>query len=261
MDYKKLREIADEVGAVLMFDMAHVSGLIAAGVYPSPFEYCHMVTSTTHKTLRGPRGSMIFARKNHNGVNLIDSVNEAVFPGFQGGPHNHTITALAHALYLAAQPEFVDYQIKVVDNARSLCKSLEARDLNVFTGGTDNHIIMVDLKNKDIDGGRVEYVCNALNITLNKNTLRGDQSALKPSGLRLGTPPMTTRDCSEKDFDQIAEFIKRAVDISVKHNTFKKLANFKANIDKLAHSDAEMQKIQQDVKDFARSFPYYHLEI
>lgn len=244
-----------------MFDMAHVSGLIAAGVYPSPFEHCHIVTSTSHKTLRGPRGSLIFALKDHNGTSLIENISEAVFPGFQGGPHNHTITALAHALHLAAQPEFVDYQKKVLDNARSFCKSLQKRNIDVFTGGTDNHIIMIDLKNKGIDGGRVEYICNAVNITLNKNTLRGDQSALKPSGLRVGTPPMTTRECSQADFDQIAEFISRSVDLSVKHNTFKKLVNYKSHVDKLVNSDPEVKGLKQDVKDFAKSFPYFALDI
>lgn len=261
INYEKLREIADEVGALLMFDMAHVSGLIAAEVYPAPFRHCHIVTSTSHKTLRGPRGSLIFALKAHNNISLIDNINEAVFPGFQGGPHNHTITALAHALHLAAQPDFVDYQKRVLDNARSFCKSLQKRQLEVFTHGTDNHLVMIDLKNRGIDGGRVEHMCNAVHITLNKNTLRGDQSALKPSGLRVGTPPMTTRECGPEHFDQIAEFINRSVDLSVKHNTFKKMANYKAHVDKLAHSDAEVMKLKQDVKDFAKRFPFHYLDI
>lgn len=244
-----------------MFDMAHVSGLIAAGVYPSPFEHCHIVTSTTHKTLRGPRGALIFALRDHNGTNLINKITEAVFPGFQGGPHNHTITALAHALHLANQPEFTDYQQNVLANARSFCKSLQKRNINVFTGGTDNHIVMLDLKNKGIDGGRVEYLCNAVNITLNKNTLKGDQSALKPSGLRVGTPPMTTRNCNQSDFDKIAEFIDRGIEIALKYNSYKKLANFKNQIDKLIHSQSEVQELKQEVKEFAQKFPYHYLDI
>ena len=146
-------------------------------------------------------------------------------------------------------------------NARSFCKSLEKRQIDVFTGGTDNHLVMINLKSKGIDGDRVEDMCNAVHITLNKNTLRGDQSALKPSGLRVGTPPMTTRECKPEDFDQIAEFINRSIDLAIKHNMYKKMSNYKAHVEKMASSDAEVKQLKQDVKDFSKSFPYHYLEI
>jgi len=239
-DYKKMREIADKVGAILLADIAHVSGLIAAGLAPSPFEHCHIITTTTHKTLRGPRGSVVFAVKDFNGRNLIQEINEACFPGFQGGPHNHTIG---------------------LNNSRALADELMKNGIDIFTKGTDNHIVMVDLRSKKIDGGRVEYLFNNLNITINKNTIKGDVSALRPSGLRLGSPAMTTRDCTEKDFRFIANLIIRGVDFALKNNTFKKASEYNHTIDQKAKSDPELLALKQEVIDFAGKLPFNHLSI
>ena len=260
-DYKKMREIADKVGAILLADIAHVSGLIAAGLAPSPFEHCHIITTTTHKTLRGPRGSVVFAVKDFNGRNLIQEINEACFPGFQGGPHNHTIGAVATALKEANSDEFKAYQRQVLNNSRALADELMKNGIDIFTKGTDNHIVMVDLRSKKIDGGRVEYLFNNLNITINKNTIKGDVSALRPSGLRLGSPAMTTRDCTEKDFRFIANLIIRGVDFALKNNTFKKASEYNHTIDQKAKSDPELLALKQEVIDFAGKLPFNHLSI
>lgn len=203
IDYARMRAIADEAGAYLLADMAHISGLVAAGVIPSPFEFADVVTTTTHKSLRGPRGAMIFFRK---GVRSVDKkgrevqydlegpINASVFPGHQGGPHNHTITALAVALRQAQTPEFKTYQEAVLSNAQAFARQLrDGLGYSLVSGGTDNHLVLVDLKPKGIDGARVERVLELCGVASNKNTVPGDVSALKPGGLRLGTPAMTTR--------------------------------------------------------------------
>ena len=229
IDYKRFRAIADKVGAYLLSDMAHISGLVAGGVIPSPFEYSDVVTTTTHKSLRGPRGAMIFFRK---GVRRVDKkgveelydlegpINSSVFPGHQGGPHNHTITALAVALHQAQQPDFKDYQRTVLENAKALAARLgESKDsgglgYNIVSGGTDNHLVLVDLKDKDIDGARVERVLELVGVAANKNTVPGDKSAMKPGGLRMGTPAMTTRGFQAGDFKRVADIVHRAVNIT-----------------------------------------------
>uniref|UniRef100_A0A8D1EG99 Serine hydroxymethyltransferase n=1 Tax=Sus scrofa TaxID=9823 RepID=A0A8D1EG99_PIG len=219
LDYARLRRIADDNGAYLMADMAHISGLVAAGVVPSPFEHCHVVSTTTHKTLRGCRAGMIFYRKGVRSVdpktgretryNLESLINSAVFPGLQGGPHNHAIAGVAVALKQAMTPEFRVYQCQVVANCRALAKTLMGLGYKVVTGGSDNHLILVDLRSKGTDGGRAEKVLEACNIACNKNTCPGDKSALRPSGLRLGTPALTSRGLLEEDFQEVARFIHR----------------------------------------------------
>jgi glycine hydroxymethyltransferase len=256
-----MREISDKVGAILMADMAHISGLVATGLAPSPFDHCHVVTTTTHKTLRGPRGALIIAQKNVNGRNLIQEINEAVFPAFQAGPHNHTIGAIATALKEANSEDFKQYQIQVLKNSRALADELMKKGFNIFTNGTDNHIVVVDLRTKNIDGERVEYLLNKLNITINKNTIKGDLSAFRPSGLRLGSPAMTVRGADEKDFRFIANLISEGVDFAIKTNTFKEVSEYNNAINEKVESDLDLQVLKKKVTDFAGSFPFNHLDI
>jgi glycine hydroxymethyltransferase len=211
-----MREICDSVGAYLMSDMAHISGLVAGKVADDPFEYSDVVTSTTHKSLRGPRSGIIFYRKKYEKV-----INSAVFPGLQGGPHNHTIGALAVALKVANTPEFKEYQKQVCLNCKALAKRLTELGYKLSSGGTDNHLILCDLRPKGIDGARVEKVLEMAHITLNKNSVVGDTSALVPGGIRIGTPAMTTRGMKEQDFVKVAEFIDRGVKIAIENRDCK----------------------------------------
>lgn len=256
-----MREIADKVGALLMADMAHIAGLICAGNAPNPFDYCHLVTTTTHKTLRGPRGALVFALKKHQDKSLIDMVNESTFPGFQGGPHNHTIGAIAVALKEANTPQFKAYSDQIVKNAKVFAEGLMKRGYKLFTDGTDNHIIMVNLRDKNVDGGKVEFLFNFLGISINKNTLKGDTNAKRPSGIRLGTPAMTTREAKESDFEQIAEFIHRGISYVVKANTFKKMSEYQAHIVKMVQEDKELLNLKAEITAFAEKFPFNNLAI
>merc|ERR1711990_1325807 len=223
VDYPRMREICDQNDAVMLADMAHISGLVAAGVVPSPFEYADVVTTTTHKSLCGPRGAMIFYRKGQKGTDkkgnpimydIEEKINAAVFPGIQGGPHNHTISGLTVALKRAATPEYKEYQKQVLSNSAALAKALEGRGYTLVSGGTDNHIVLVDLRPKGVDGSRVERVMELAHIAANKNTVPGDTSALVPGGLRMGTPALTTRGFMEADFVKVADFVDRAVKIT-----------------------------------------------
>ncbi|ORY78681.1 serine hydroxymethyltransferase Shm2 [Protomyces lactucae-debilis] len=265
IDYARMRQIADKVGAYVLADMAHISGLVAAGVVPSPFDHADLVTTTTHKSLRGPRGAMIFYRKGTRSVNkkgvevqydLEGPINFSVFPGHQGGPHNHTITALAVALGQAATPEFKAYQQKVLDNSKVMAKAFLDRGYDLVTGGTENHLILVDLTKKGVDGARVERVLELVNIASNKNTVPGDKSALIPHGLRLGTPAMTTRGFEAKEFEQVVAFIDRAVEITLKVNASasgKKLKDFKETLgegDKFPEIAALKEEVAQLSRDF-----------
>lgn len=205
IDFKKFREIADEVGAYLMVDIAHIAGLVAAGIHPSPIPYAHVTTTTTHKTLRGPRGGMIlssaeFAKE--------ANFNKAIFPGTQGGPLMHVIAAKAVCLKEALQPEYKVYQQNVVNNAKALCSGLMNRGVKIVSGGTDNHLMLVDLTSVGRTGKEVENLLDSVNITCNKNTIPNDpQSAFVTSGVRLGTPAVTSRGMNEVDMDLIAEAI------------------------------------------------------
>lgn len=217
LDYKRFREIADENGSYLMADMAHVSGLVAAKVVPNPFEYCDVVTTTVHKTLRGPRSGVIFFRR---GVRSVDNktgkevhydfeekINLAVFPGLQGGPHNNAIAAIAAAMKQAASPAFKQYQEQVVKNAQRLASKLQERGYVCVSGGTDNHLVWLDLRPKQLNGARAERVLEEISIACNKNTVPGDKSALNPGGIRLGTPALTTRGLKEPEIDLVVDFI------------------------------------------------------
>jgi glycine hydroxymethyltransferase len=255
IEYSRMRSIADKSGAYLLSDMAHISGLVAAGVIPSPFPYSDIVTTTTHKSLRGPRGAMIFYRRGVRGTdpktqkqelyNLEEPINASVFPGHQGGPHNHTITALAVALLQAQSSEFKEYQKMVLANAKALAnrlgnsKAQGGLGYNVVSGGTDNHLVLVDLKTRGVDGARVERILELVGVASNKNTVPGDKSAIKPGGLRMGTPAMTSRGFGPEDFVRVAEVVDRAVTITQK-------------LDKAAREDAEAKgrKAPGSVKAF-----------
>lgn len=205
IDFKRFREIADACGAVLMVDMAHIAGLVAAGVHPSPIPYADVVTTTTHKTLRGPRGGMILC--NQEAAEKYN-FNKAIFPGIQGGPLMHVIAAKAICFKEALQPEFQTYQQAVVDNAQALCKGLMERGIQIVSGGTDNHLLLVDLTNFDRTGKEVEKLLDSVNITCNKNTIPNDpKSPFVTSGVRLGTPAVTSRGMNTEDMDRIAEAV------------------------------------------------------
>jgi glycine hydroxymethyltransferase len=224
--YERMQAIADKVGAYLLSDMAHISGLVAANALPSPFTHSDIVTTTTHKSLRGPRGAMIFYRKGIRRIvkgkeeryDLEEKIASSVFPGHQGGPHNHTVTALAVALAQAMTPEFKTYQQQVLRNAKALADRMGKGDgglgYSLVSGGTDNHLVLIDLRDRGIDGARLERVLDLVSVTSNKNTVPGDKSALKPGGLRIGSPAMTTRGMQAGDFERIADIIHRSVGIT-----------------------------------------------
>jgi len=265
LDYKRFREIANQNNSYLFADMAHVSGLVAAKVIPSPFEHCDIVSTTTHKTLRGPRGGVIFYRKGVRSVkpngdkvlyDLETKINEAVFPGLQGGPHNNTIAGIATALLQAQTPEFAEYQSQVVRNAQRLCKGLSERGYTIATGGTDIHLVLVDLRPNQITGARAEYILEEISIACNKNTVPGDKSALNPSGIRLGTPALTTRGFVEADMDRVVEWMDRGLKLSKEITAVSgpKLVDFK----EACHSDkfaGTIKALREEVENFSATFP------
>lgn len=232
IDFPRCREIADEVGAYLMVDMAHIAGLIAAGVHPSPVPYAHVVTTTTHKTLRGPRGGMILC----NDEEIYTKINKAVFPGTQGGPLMHIIAAKAVALGEALTPEFVEYQKQVVKNAAALCDGLKAEGFDIVSNGTDNHLMLLKLIKNGITGKELEHRLDEVHITANKNTVPNDpQSPFVTSGVRLGSPAVTTRGFKEAEMQKVAKWISLAV------NDF----------------DAKKAQISEEVQALCAQFPIY----
>ncbi|KZZ94406.1 Serine hydroxymethyltransferase [Moelleriella libera RCEF 2490] len=268
IDYKRMREIADSVGAYLVVDMAHISGLIAAEVIPTPFEHADIVTTTTHKSLRGPRGAMIFFRK---GVRSVDAksgketlydlegpINFSVFPGHQGGPHNHTITALAVALKQAQTPEFRSYQEKVISNAKTLETTFQTLGQKLVADGTDSHMVLLDLRQHSLDGARLETVLEQINIACNKNSIPGDKSALTPCGIRIGTPAMTSRGFGEKDFERVARYIDESIKIckDIQASLPKeanKLKDFKA---KAASGEVtRIEELRKEIAAWTSAFP------
>ena len=209
IDFKRFREIADEVGAYLMVDMAHIAGLVAAGLHPSPIPYAHVTTTTTHKTLRGPRGGLILSS---NEMNEKFNFNKAVFPGIQGGPLMHVIAAKAVCFKEALQPEFKEYQQQIVKNAKALCEGLKKRGVKIVSGDTDNHLMLVDLTEAGVSGKELEKRLDDAHVTCNKNTIPNDpRSPFVTSGVRLGTPAVTTRGMKEDDMDRIAEIIAMVI--------------------------------------------------
>ena len=232
IDFPRLREIADQVGALLMVDMAHIAGLVAAGVHPSPVPYSDVVTTTTHKTLRGPRGGMILAKAKYG-----KAINSAVFPGTQGGPLEHVIAAKAIALGEALQPEFKTYARQIVLNAQAMAAVFNADPtFRVVSGGTDNHLMLLDVTGTGLYGRDVQELLDSLQITLNKNTIPFEQNGpFKTSGIRIGTPAITTRGMKEADVTQIAHFIIAAI--------------------QNREDDVELKRLHQKINDFAESFP------
>ena len=209
IDFKKFREIADEVGAYLMVDMAHIAGLVAAGLHPSPIPYADVTTTTTHKTLRGPRGGLILC--NQEAADKFN-FNKAVFPGIQGGPLEHVIAGKAVCFKEALEPEFAEYQKQIIKNAQALSKGLMGRGVKIISGGTDNHLMLIDLRGEEVTGKELEKRLDAAHITCNKNTVPNDpRSPFVTSGVRLGTPAVTTRGLKEEDMDVIAECIAQVL--------------------------------------------------
>ncbi len=235
IDFKRFREIADKVGAYLMVDMAHIAGLVAAGLHPSPFPYADVVTSTTHKTLRGPRGGIILTNREE----LIKKINKVVFPGIQGGPLMHVIAAKAQCFYEALQPEFKDYQKQIIKNMKAMSDTLKESGVKIVSDGTDNHLILVDVKSSfGLTGKVAEKVLDGIHITCNKNTIPFDtESPFITSGIRIGSAAMTTRGLKEKEFKLIAEIIYKSL----------------SNVDNKEIQDECMEK----VLELTKKFPIY----
>lgn len=262
-DWRRMREICDSVKAMLMGDMAHFSGLVAGKVVSSPFEYCDVVTTTTHKSLRSTRAALIFYK-----LEYAKQINSAVFPGCQGGPHNHAIAGICTQLREVSQPEWKLYAQQIVSNCKTLATTLTNKGYKLATDGTDTHLLLWDLRPLGITGSKMEALCEAAAITLNKNTVHGDKSALSPGGVRIGTPALTTRGLKETEFEQVGEFLHRAVRLTIALKTelmmmeeninpktgklrlkpFKEaLADFKINNDSVS-------KLRTDVMNFAGKF-------
>jgi len=254
IDFAKFREIADEVGAILMADIAHFSGLVATKQHPAPFEHCDVVTTTTHKSLRGPRAGMIFFKYSEKIPDIKERIDMAVFPALQGGPHNHQIGALAVQLLEVQTPEFVEYSKAVVANAKTLAAELMAKGHKLASDGTDNHLVLWDLRPHGLTGSKVEKVCELASISLNRNAVHGDASALSPGGVRIGSPAMTTRGCTVEDFKKVAGFLDRCchIALAVQKEKGKKLKDFEQDLGK----NAEILAVRAEVEAFASAFGY-----
>jgi len=254
IDFGKFREIADEVGAILMADIAHISGLVATGEHPSPFAHCDVVTTTTHKSLRGPRAGMIFFKYSEKIPDIKERIDMAVFPALQGGPHNHQIGGLAAQLLEVSTPAFKDYAKAVKANAAALADVLKAKGHKLASDGTDNHLLLWDLRPHGLTGSKVEKICEAASITLNRNAVHGDASALSPGGVRIGAPAMTTRGCTISDFQTIGSFLDRccAIALKIQAEKGKKLKDFEAAVP----GNAEVQALKKEVEAWASKFGY-----
>ena len=253
-DYKRFREIADINGSYLLCDMAHVSGLVATQEFSDPFEYCDVVTSTTHKSLRGPRSGLIFYKKE-----LKEKIDFAVFPGLQGGPHNHQIAGVATQLLEVDSQEFKDYIVQVKKNAKTLAERLKHYGFSLVTDGTDNHLLLVDLKNKNLSGSKVEYLCEKVDMSLNKNSVFGDTSAINPGGIRIGTCALTTRNMKEEEFNIIGDFLNRVVElcVSIQEESGKKLVEFKKVAETNSSFVEQIEKLKSEVNNFASEYEFY----
>lgn len=246
-DYKRFRAIADKCGALLMADIAHISGFVATGLMANPFDVCDIVTTTTHKTLRGPRSAIIFFRKQY-----AQQINDAVFPGLQGGPHMNQIAAVAVQLKEVASPAYKDYMIQVRENARKLAECLKSDGFTIVTGGTDNHLFLVDLRNKGINGSIAERILEIVDISVNKNTIPGDSSALVPSGIRIGTPAITTKGFTLNQIPLLAKILKDTINIATelcKNHNVSKLNEFTEILSSSSEYLSELEKIRKDVKN------------
>jgi len=246
-DYKRFRAIADSVGAYLMADIAHISGLVATGLMQSPFEFCDIVTTTSHKSLRGPRSGLIFFRRKYE-----EAINFAVFPQLQGGPHNNVIGGLAVQLKEVASEGFRQYSEQVVKNARAIAEELKKRGEKIITDGTDNHLVMWDVRPHGLTGSKVEKVLDLMHVTVNKNAVVGDKSAVNPGGIRLGTPAMTTRGMVEKDMIKVVDYLLKAVEIAkkIQETAGKQLKDFLPALE----ANEEIKALSEDVKVYSRTF-------
>lgn len=266
LDYARIRQIADQHKAYVMSDMAHISGLVAAKLVPSPFQHSDIVTTTTHKTLRGPRSALIFYRKGlHHydksgqpvNYDLEDKINFAIFPGLQGGPHNHAIAAVAVALKHAQSEQFVRYQKQVLSNCQTLADGLMALGYTLVTGGTENHLILLDLRPQKLNGARAIEVLERVHISANKNTCPGDKNALIPSGVRFGTPALTSRGFGCQDMIKVVQFIHRALQIAIETNnslTSKSIKDYTVSLDQ-GQTKVKIQQLGQEVLEFSHGFP------
>ncbi|KAJ3077297.1 Serine hydroxymethyltransferase, cytosolic [Podochytrium sp. JEL0797] len=255
-DYARLRAIADKNGSYLMADIAHISGLVATGEQSSPFVHCDVVTTTTHKTLRGPRAGLVFFKKGEKGTrcgDLEERCNFAVFPSNQGGPHNNTIAAVAVALKQVAEPGFKLYSQQVRKNAKAIADTLVKHGYKLASGGTDNHLVLWDLRPMGLNGNKMEKICDALNITVNKNSIAGDSSAFVPGGVRVGTAALTSRSMKEEDFVKVAEFLHQAAQLALKiqAQSGKLVKDFIVALE----SNAEVKALRVQVEAFAQQFP------
>lgn len=247
-DYARFRKIADDNGSLLLVDMAHISGLVATQEADSPFDYADVVTTTTHKSLRGPRAGMIFFKKQFE-----QAINQAVFPALQGGPHEHQIAGVATQLKEVMTPAFKEYSKQVKANAKATAAKLASYGYNLATGGTDNHLVLWDLKPQGITGSKFEKTCDAICITLNKNCVPGDRSAITPGGVRIGTPALTTRGFTEADFEQVATFLHEGllIALEIQQESGPKLKDFVA----LLEASEKVKALRLQVNQFATKFP------
>jgi glycine hydroxymethyltransferase len=262
IDYKRMRDIANSCGALLMADIAHISGFVATCIMSSPFSYCDIVTTTTHKTLRGPRSGMIFVRKtNWKGepVDWPQLIDEAVFPALQGGPHNHQIAGIAYQLNIVSSPEFKEYMQLVRKNAQCLAQFLMDNMIDISTNGTDNHIVLVKLTSQGITGSKMEKVCEKAGISLNKNTVPGDKNAMNPTGIRIGTSAMTTRGCDEGDMMFIGQCILECIEICkiIQSQYGKELKHFINGLENDNECNARIQVLRERIMEFTNKLEWY----
>ena len=248
-DYERFRKIADKCGAYLLCDMAHISGLVATDEMKNPFLFCDIVTTTTHKTLRGPRSGMIFFKKQFE-----NDINFSVFPGLQGGPHEHQIAGVATQLLEVQTPEFKTYIKQVKKNAKTMAHEFMEKEYNVLTNGTDNHLILISLRDKNVTGSKIEKICESVNISINKNAVVGDTSALQPGGIRIGTSALTSRGLVEKDFVVVVNFIDKAIKLAIKiqEKVGKKFFDFKKEL----INNNEIEELRKEIEQFANSFTF-----
>ena len=255
LDYKRFRSIADINNSYLLCDMSHFSGLVSTKIFNNPFDYCDIVTSTTHKTLGGPRSGLIFYKKKFE-----ESINSSVFPGIQGGPHQHQIGALCFQLNYVNSPEYKNYIKQVVKNSQTLSKELIKRGYKISTNGTDNHIILIDLRPQKITGNKIEKICEYIDISINKNSVPGDKSAIVPGGIRIGTPALTMRGMKENDFKKIAHILDRTINIAISIQAKTKSRKLKCFLEALPEND-ELLEIKKQVNYLAYTFDFYnHIE-
>ena len=251
-NYKRFREIADINGSYLLCDMAHISGLVASGLMNNPFKYCDIVTTTTHKTLRGPRAGIIFFKKE-----LERQINFSIFPGLQGGPHNNKIAGIATQLLEVGSESFKDYCKQVIVNSQILCKELINLGYNMCTDGTDCHLVLLNLNPLHITGSKIEKLCEKVDISINKNSVVGDKSALSPGGIRLGSPALTTRGLKESDFVEVSKYIHEVIQLGLKIQlkSGKKLKDFISCMDEYKQ---EIKELKSKVNSFANKFNFYN---